>query len=161
MLGQLQSEQLSLDQYCSSIITSVAPLLPGYLNKQLTSTESHIDEPRLVGSVSVDIAVSIQLLAAVMELSEIKQRVTDRPEPITEVSFKIEYIHMSGTSDANQILHQTVVLSVYICNLYDTRIQGMMCIAHDTFESLILYRQAEREREYFEISLHFTACFAL
>ena len=36
VLEQLQSEQVSLDQYCSSVITSTAPLLPGYLNKQLT-----------------------------------------------------------------------------------------------------------------------------
>ena len=91
MLDQLQSQQLSLDKYCSSIITSVAPLLPGYLNKQLSWTECHEDEPRLGGNVSVDIAVSIQLLAAVLELLEIKQIVTDCPEPIIEVRLSSIY----------------------------------------------------------------------
>ena len=85
MLDQLQSQQLSLEQYCSSIITSTATLLPGYLNKHLSWTTLQGDELPVVGGVSADIAVSIQLVAVAMELMKMKKAVTACPDLLTDV----------------------------------------------------------------------------
>ena len=85
MLDQLQSQRLSLDQYCNSIITSTATLLPGYLNKHLSWTTLQGDELPVVGGVSADIAIAIQLVATAMELISMKKVVTGCPDPFTDV----------------------------------------------------------------------------
>ena len=86
MLDQLQSQWLSLDQYCSFIITSTATLLPGYLNKHLSWTTLQGDELPVVGGVSADIAVAIQLLATAMELMKMKKAVTGCLDLFTDVN---------------------------------------------------------------------------
>ena len=85
MLDQLQSQQISLEQYCTSIITSTASMLPGYLNKHLSWTTLQGDELPVVGGVCADIAVSIQLLAAAMELMMTKKTMIGGSDPLTDV----------------------------------------------------------------------------
>lgn len=74
MLEQLQLEQFSVDQFCSTIISSVAQLLPGYINKHLSWTAKNQDELTVGGDVAADVAASIQLIAAAMELKETKNK---------------------------------------------------------------------------------------
>lgn len=90
MLEQLQSEQVTLDQYCSSIIASTAPLLPGYLNRQLTWATSEGEGSLHLGgaggqSVAAHLAVTMELLSAVMELMDTQRSVAGDKDSLTEV----------------------------------------------------------------------------
>lgn len=93
MLDQLQSEQLSLNQYCCSIITSIAPLLPGYLNKRLVWTTTDEDKLAPSESVAACIAVSTDLMSATMELIETRRMVNCAPAPVTEVCYIHVHVH--------------------------------------------------------------------
>ena len=89
VLEQLQSEQVSLDQYCSSVIASTAPLLPGYLNKQLTWAIPEGEGQPLGGaggqSVAAHLAVSMELLSAVVELMDTQRSVAGDKDSLIEV----------------------------------------------------------------------------
>ena len=87
MLKQLQSEQISLDQYCSSVITTAAPLLPGYLNKPLTWTAPDGEGSGVaVGhSVAAHVAVAMELLSAVVELMDTQGDIAGDKDTLTEV----------------------------------------------------------------------------
>ena len=89
MLEQLQSEQFFLDQYCSTILTNTAPLLPGYLNRHLTWTTTDGEEVP-VGrgqdhSVAAHLAVAMELLSAVVELKETQGVVANDRDTLTQV----------------------------------------------------------------------------
>ena len=89
MLEQLQSEQVSLDQYCSSAITSTASLLPGYLNKQLTWAASDGERLPMDGggghSIAAHLAVAMELLSAVVELMDMQRITAGDKGTLTEV----------------------------------------------------------------------------
>ena len=90
MLEQLQSEQVSLDQYCSSVITSTAPLLPGYLNKQLTWTTSDGERLGAGGSsVAAHLAVAMELVSAVVELMGTQRGIAGDKDTLTEVCMHV------------------------------------------------------------------------
>ena len=97
VLEQLQSEQVSLDQYCSSVIASTAPLLPGYLNRQLTWATSEGEGPLPLGgaggqSVAAHLAVTMELLSAVVELMDTQRSVAGDKDSLTEVYMSCEYM---------------------------------------------------------------------
>ena len=85
ILDQLQSEQLSLDHYCCTVITSVAPLLPAYLNRQLSWTPAHGDTSSW--STAGGVTVCVQVMSAVVELIEAKKWRTRSSEPLNEVCY--------------------------------------------------------------------------
>ena len=81
MLHQLQSNQLSVRQFCSSVATFVTPLIVGYLSRDfpwVTATPTHpqggANERRQVlppcRTVAVCVCVCLQLLECVVELME-------------------------------------------------------------------------------------------
>ena len=75
MLLFLQSEQVSLEQYCHSVIASVTPLLLGYLNRHIPQLRGDGDVKGGDSSGScrplpVYIAICLQLLGAVVDLLE-------------------------------------------------------------------------------------------
>ena len=98
MLEQLESEQVSLDQYCSRVITSTAPLLPGYLNRQLTWAASNGEGlPAGAGrggghSVATHLAVAMELLSAVVELMDTQRIIHHDKDTLMEVC-KIELVY--------------------------------------------------------------------
>ena len=97
MLEQLQSEQLSMDQLFSSIMSKVSVLLTGYLNKHLTSMTSHGDELTKGGGVAADVALSIQLMVAAMELMEAREVTTSSAHPLIDVRMlRLLYVSFSS-----------------------------------------------------------------
>ena len=98
MLEQLESEQVSLDQYCSRVITNTAPLLPGYLNRQLTWAASDGEGlpagPGRGGghSVATHLAIAMELLSAVVELMDTQRIIHHDKDTLMEV-YKIELVY--------------------------------------------------------------------
>ena len=73
MLQQLQSNQLTVRQFCSSIMTFVTPLIVGYLNRDFPWVVAGTDRKKVLPpcrTVAVCVCVCLQLLECGVELME-------------------------------------------------------------------------------------------
>ena len=103
ILDQLQSEQMSLDHYCSTVMTSVAPLLPAYLSRQLSWTTPQGGSEVTTGwSTAGGVAVCVQVMTAVVKLMETKKWRTRSSEPLNEVChYSLHAVHSCLTHCAH------------------------------------------------------------
>ena len=83
MLLCMQLEQVSPEQYCHSVITTVTSLLLRYLSKHTLQLKGEVESSKSDSScrpLSVYIAICLQLLAAIINLLEQLRRHTRTPQ---------------------------------------------------------------------------------
>lgn len=95
MLHQLQSNQLSIKQFCSSMATFVVPLLLAYLNRDFPWLSGSANEqgpsPSARASVAKHVHVCLQLVESVVELMEC-ETVANRPAQQDDKKLRVRYL---------------------------------------------------------------------
>ena len=120
MLLFLQSEQVSLEQYCHSVIACVTPLLLDYLNKHVPQLGGdgevkHGDSSGSCRPLPVYIAICLQLLGAVVDLLKQLRRHTGTPQYSHRSSTLVRMHTTVSTDNVMQSQCKTKSSLLYLC----------------------------------------------